>query len=53
MTSKKTPGQQPPSHALRSSSKLSQLTRRCMLGLTGIAVAGATVGTWPRDTASP
>ena len=50
MTSEKTPGHQAPSHPLRSSSKLSQLTRRSMLGLSGLALAGATVGAWPRLT---
>src|SRR5215207_5412009 len=29
---------------------MSDLTRRSMLGLTGLAVAGATVGAWPRLT---
>lgn len=50
MTSEKTPGQQSPAHSLRSSGRFVQLTRRSMLGLTGIAVAGATVGAWPQLT---
>ncbi|PTT59367.1 ABC transporter substrate-binding protein, partial [Arthrobacter sp. HMWF013] len=50
MMSEKTPGQPSPSHGLRSRSGLSPLTRRSMLCLTGLAVAGATVGAWPRLT---
>ena len=50
MTSEKTPGQPDPSFAPRSGNGISQFTRRSMLGLTGLAVAGATVGAWPRLT---
>lgn len=50
MTSEKTQGHQAPAHSLRSSSRFAQLTRRSMLGLGGLAVAGATVGAWPRLT---
>ena len=50
MTSEKTPGQPAPLHAPQPGRGLSQLTRRSLLGLTGLAVAGATVGAWPRLT---
>src|SRR5919107_202972 len=52
MTSEKRPGQASPPDGLRSGSGLSQLTRRSMLGLPGLAVAGARVGAWPRLTGS-
>jgi multiple sugar transport system substrate-binding protein len=50
MTSNKTPGQPAPTHPLSSNGGLSTLTRRSMLGLAGLAAAGATVGAWPRLT---
>ena len=50
MTSEKTTGQPNPSFTPRSGGGISQFTRRSMLGLTGLAVAGATVAAWPRLT---